>query len=78
MRRTPHPCFVGKTSLGPRGDSIVRADWCVGEILAALDRLKLTNETLVIFTSDNGPVIDDGYQDDAVARLGEHKHRTGQ
>lgn len=71
--RVPHPRFVGKTSLGPRGDSITQADWCVGEILAALDRLKLTNETLVIFTSDNGPVVDDGYNDDAVARLGGHK-----
>ncbi|MGH9938818.1 MAG: sulfatase-like hydrolase/transferase, partial [Blastocatellia bacterium] len=63
----------GKTTLGPRGDAIVQADWCVGEILAALDRLKLTDDTLVIFTSDNGPVVDDGYKDDAVARLGAHK-----
>ena len=71
--RVPHPRFVGKTSMGPRGDTIVQTDWCVGEILAALDRLKLTNDTLVIFTSDNGPVIDDGYRDDAVAKLGSHK-----
>ena len=35
----------------------------VGEMLAALDRLKLADDTLVIFTSDNGPVVDDGYQD---------------
>jgi arylsulfatase A-like enzyme len=35
--------------------------------------LKLTNSTLVIFTSDNGPVVDDGYQDEAVAKLGDHK-----
>jgi arylsulfatase A-like enzyme len=71
--RVPHPRFVGRTLLGPRGDAIVQADWCVGEILAALDRLKLTRDTLVIFTSDNGPVIDDGYKDDAVAKLGAHK-----
>jgi arylsulfatase A-like enzyme len=71
--RVPHPRFVGKTSMGPRGDAIVQTDWCVGEILAALDRLKLANDTLVIFTSDNGPVIDDGYKDDAVAKLGGHK-----
>src|SRR5262249_11400089 len=38
-----------------------------------LDRLQLTGNTLVIFTSDNGPVVDDGYKDDAVARLGSHK-----
>ena len=71
--RVPHPRFVGKTTMGPRGDAIVEADWSVGEILNTLDRLKLSNNTLVIFTSDNGPVVDDGYKDDAVAKLGNHK-----
>ncbi|HSI62126.1 MAG TPA: sulfatase-like hydrolase/transferase, partial [Candidatus Saccharimonadia bacterium] len=40
---------------------------------AALDRLKLAENTLVLFSSDNGPVVDDGYKDDAVAKLGDHK-----
>jgi arylsulfatase A-like enzyme len=40
--------------------------------LQALDRLKLTGKTLVIFTSDNGPVVDDGYRDLAVPLLGDH------
>jgi arylsulfatase A-like enzyme len=71
--RVPHPRFVGKTALGARGDAIVEADWSVGEILGALDRLNLARNTLVIFTSDNGPVIDDGYKDDAVEKLGSHK-----
>jgi arylsulfatase A-like enzyme len=71
--RMPHPRFGGATQLGPRGDAIAQLDWCVGEILSALDRLKLTSETLVILTSDNGPVVDDGYQDEAVAKLGDHK-----
>ena len=71
--RAPHPRFVGKTTLGPRGDAIVQADWCVGEILATLDRLKLAQETLVLFTSDNGPVLDDGYRDDAATKAGSHK-----
>ena len=71
--RVPHPRFVGKTTMGPRGDAIAEFDWCVGEMLKTLDRLNLTNNTLVIFTSDNGPVVDDGYQDDAVAKLGNHK-----
>jgi arylsulfatase A-like enzyme len=71
--RLPHPRFSGATKLGPRGDAIAQLDWCVGQILAALDRLKLSDNTLVIFTSDNGPVVDDGYQDDAGARLGHHK-----
>jgi arylsulfatase A-like enzyme len=71
--RVPHPRFVGKTSMGPRGDAIVEADWSVGEVLGTLDRLNLTRNTLVIFTSDNGPVVDDGYKDDAVEKLGSHK-----
>ncbi len=71
--RVPHPRFAGKTSMGPRGDALVEFDWCVGEILEALDRCKLTENTLVILTSDNGPVIDDGYQDEAVEKLGSHK-----
>jgi len=71
--RVPHPRFVGTTRLGPRGDAIVEADWSVGQILSTLDRLGLTRNTLVIFTSDNGPVVDDGYKDDAVAKLGSHK-----
>ena len=71
--RVPHPRFVGRTKLGPRGDAIVQADWCIGEILNTLDRLGLAATTLVILSSDNGPVIDDGYQDDAVSKLGEHR-----
>jgi arylsulfatase A-like enzyme len=71
--RLPHPRFAGATTMGPRGDAIAQVDWCVGEILATLDRLKLANDTLVLFTSDNGPVIDDGYQDQAIEKLGDHK-----
>jgi arylsulfatase A-like enzyme len=71
--RLPHPRFVGKTALGPRGDAVVEADWSVGQVLATLDRLKLTENTLVIFTSDNGPVVDDGYKDDAKEKLGAHR-----
>ena len=71
--RVPHPRFVGKTEMGPRGDVIVQLDWCVGEILDALEKNGLTKDTLVIFASDNGPVVDDGYRDQAVERLGDHK-----
>jgi arylsulfatase A-like enzyme len=71
--RVPNARFVGKTSMGPRGDAIVEVDWSVGEVLRTLDRLNLTRNTLVIFTSDNGPVVDDGYKDDAVEKLGTHK-----
>lgn len=71
--RVPHPRFVGKTTMGPRGDVIAQLDWSVSEITKALDRLGLAQDTIVIFTSDNGPVIDDGYKDESVERLGDHK-----
>lgn len=71
--RVPHPRFAGKSGLGPRGDAILQLDWCVGEIVKTLDRLNLTDDTLVIFTSDNGPVVDDGYEDQAVEKLDGHK-----
>ena len=71
--RVPHARFAGKSGMGPRGDALLEADWSVGEILKTLDRWKLTNDTMVIFTSDNGPVVDDGYKDDAVAKLGGHE-----
>jgi arylsulfatase A-like enzyme len=71
--RVPHPRFVGKTQMGPRGDAIVQLDWCTGEILKALDRHGLAENTLVIFSSDNGPVLNDGYYDDAVEKIGSHK-----
>jgi arylsulfatase A-like enzyme len=71
--RLPHPRFVGKTAMGPRGDALVQMDWSVGEVLKALDRVGLTNDTLIIYSSDNGPVVDDGYKDEAVAKLGSHK-----
>lgn len=71
--RVPHPRFQGRTTMGPRGDAIVEFDDSVGELLNTLDRLQLTQNTLVIVSSDNGPVLDDGYQDGAVEKLGDHK-----
>jgi len=71
--RMPNPRFVGKTEMGPRGDSIAELDWSVGEILKSLERNGLTQNTLIILSSDNGPVVDDGYQDKAVEKLGSHK-----
>lgn len=71
--RVPHPRFVGKSGMGPRGDALLEFDWSVGEILETLDDAGLTENTLVLLSSDNGPVIDDGYRDDAVEKLGDHK-----
>ncbi len=71
--RVPHSRFVGATDMGPRGDAIAQLDWCVGEVLDTLDSLGISDNTLVLFSSDNGPVLDDGYHDQAVERLGEHQ-----
>ena len=66
--RAPHPRFHGKTTLGYRGDAMVQFDWSVGEILKALEVNGLSDNTIVIFSSDNGPVYDDGYQDGTTVR----------
>lgn len=50
----PSPRYQGKSPLGARGDAMEEVDGCVGDILAVLDRLGIADETLVIFTSDNG------------------------
>jgi arylsulfatase A len=71
--RIAHERFQDKTPLGPRGDCIVQLDWCVGELMKTLDRLGLAENTLVVFCSDNGPVLDDGYKDAAVEQLGDHR-----
>ena len=70
--RLPHPRFVGSTGLGPRGDAIAEMDWCVGEMLDALERCGLKEDTIVVFSSDNGPVLNDGYYDEAVELCGDH------
>ena len=71
--RVPHPRFVGSTSMGPRGDVIAELDWSVGEILRTLDQHQLSANTIVILSSDNGPVLNDGYKDQAVEKVGDHR-----
>lgn len=65
--RDPNARFVGKSGMGPRGDAILQLDWSVGEIVKTIEEQGLTNNTIIIFTSDNGPVLDDGYADGALA-----------
>lgn len=71
--RVPNPRFVGKSGMGARGDAILEFDWSVGEVLKTLDKFGLTENTIIVLTSDNGPVVDDGYQDRAVELLGSHR-----
>lgn len=71
--RIPNPKFRGSTPHGVRGDVIVEMDWCIGQVLDKLDELNLKDDTIVIFSSDNGPVLNDGYKDDAVKLNGHHK-----
>ena len=53
----PAPEFRGKSKAGDYGDFVVQTDWSVGEVLAALEREGVAENTLVIFTSDNGPEV---------------------
>lgn len=71
--RMPDQRFVGKSGMGPRGDAILEFDWSVGEIIKTVEKLKLSKNTIIIISSDNGPVVDDGYKDQAIELLGNHK-----
>jgi arylsulfatase A-like enzyme len=70
--RVPNPRFTGKSGMGPRGDALLELDYNTGKILDVLDSLNLAKNTIVIFSSDNGPVLDDGYEDMAVQQLNGH------
>jgi len=63
--RAPHSDFQGATGLGFRGDAMVQFDWVTGQLMQALKDAGLDEDTIVIFSSDNGPVLDDGYHDGA-------------
>jgi arylsulfatase A-like enzyme len=71
--RVTHERFQGRSGFGPRGDAILQLDWMVQEILNSLEKEDLASNTMIILTSDNGPVLDDGYQDDAVLLQGNHQ-----
>jgi arylsulfatase A len=71
--RLPHERFKGASQLGPRGDSIVQLDWCVQRLVQWLRKRDQLKRTLVILCSDNGPVLDDGYRDQAVEKNADHR-----
>lgn len=70
--RVPHDRFKKTTGCGTRCDVIAELDWSVGQVMQALDKHRLADNTLLIFISDNGAVLDDGYADGAVEDLNGH------
>ena len=75
--RAPHPRFQKKTKLGYRGDAMVQFDWCVGQIIAALKTSDILENTIVIFSSDNGPTYDDGYVDGSTVKTSKADNDQG-
>ena len=71
--RVPNPRFIDKSTMGPRGDVIAEMDWSTGEIIKTMEELGISNNTLIIFSSDNGPILNDGYDDQSEELVGDHK-----
>ena len=60
---TPHPDFQGKSACGRYGDFVEELDWIVGRVLDTLEAQGVLDSTLVVFTSDNGAMFNDGGKD---------------
>ena len=75
--RVAHPRCAGTSDCGVRGDVIQQIDWETGQIMEALLRLKLADNTLVLFTSDNGPIFFDGYYDHSAEEAHDHQPAGG-
>ncbi|WP_205764390.1 sulfatase family protein [Arenibacter sp. 6A1] len=75
--RVANKMFQGKSGMGPRGDVILQLDWTVKEIMEILKAQNLLDNTIVVFSSDNGPVLDDGYHDKARELVGDHQPTGG-
>ena len=80
----PHARFVGKSGLGPYGDFVMQTDWIVGQVLDVIDAAEIAENTLVIFTSDNGSFMrrltdtdqPDHVTDEKVQGYFPHHHRA--
>ncbi|MFH5885430.1 arylsulfatase [Halalkalibaculum sp. DA3122] len=70
--RWPNEQFVGESKTGLRGDAVVELDWVVGQIVQKIEEMGIREETLIIFTSDNGPIFDDGYTDGSIGEANGH------
>ena len=71
--RLPHERFRGLSPMGLRGEAILQFDWTVAQLTQALRERGLDRNTLILITSDNGPVLDDGYDDRAEELAGDHR-----
>jgi arylsulfatase A len=72
----PSAEFRGKTKVGAFGDFVHQTDWCVGQILDALKRAGAAENTLVIFTSDNGPEVTGEVDPGAYDRVQRYQHHS--
>jgi arylsulfatase A-like enzyme len=70
--RVPHADYKAKSQCGVRGDVIEEFDGSVAKVMVTLDRLKIADNTLVIVTSDNGGIMEDGYLDGSIADANGH------
>jgi arylsulfatase A-like enzyme len=72
----PSPEFVGKSKAGKYGDFVFQTDWTIGQVLEALKRSGVADNTLVIFTSDNGPEITGEVKPGVYDRMQQFGHRS--
>ncbi len=72
--RVPNERFIGKSGMGPRGDAILSFDHTVGKVLACLDSLGIADNTLLIISSDNGPVDGLSMLPTLLGREGQQEH----
>ena len=72
----PSPEFKGKSKAGDYGDFVFQTDWTVGQVLDALERAGVADNTLVIFTSDNGPEITGEVNPGTYDRVQQSGHRS--
>ncbi len=73
MPRAPNDRFLGTSQCGIRGDSMEELDFTIGKFMADLKQAGVLENTLIIFTSDNGPIVTDGYGDGSEKNLNGHK-----
>ncbi|MEP3478950.1 MAG: sulfatase-like hydrolase/transferase [Fuerstiella sp.] len=77
-RWIPHPRFAGSSQQGTYGDVVQEIDWQVGELMKTLDELNLTENTLFVFASDNGPQLNvEGHGSSGILRDGKWTNFEG-